>query len=445
MHTSVTVRQFYDKGLSHSSYAVLGEQKIILVDPARDPQPYLAFAAEHRATIVGVIETHPHADFVSAHLELQQLGATVYTSKLTGAGYPHVPFDDGDEIALGEAVLSAVNTPGHSPDSICIVLKERGRITAVFTGDTLFAGDVGRPDLRENTPGAGARKEELARAMYASTRNRLMTLPEEAKVFPSHGPGSLCGKHMSPELWSTIGTELRSNYALQPMDEDHFVQLIIAEQPFIPAYFGYDVELNKKGTLTLDQALGAVPRLSAKAAQPGTQIVDTRPAAVFRTGHAPHAINIPDGNAFETWLGTIVAPGDDFYLLAGDEKSADDILRKAAKIGYEQLTKGLLIGSEPGPVAEALPDQQQFKRAPQEYTIVDIRNESETRDKKIFAGALIIPLPELQRRVAEIPSDRPVVVHCAGGYRSAIGSSIISRYYPNLAVYDFGEAIAQYS
>ena len=231
------IQQFYDKGLAHASYAVVRTGKMIVIDPARDPQPYYDFAAQHNADITGVIETHPHADFISSHLEIHQAtNAVIYASKLTGAEYPHESFDDGDTIQLSDIKLKAINTPGHSPDSICILVEDdNGKEEALFTGDTLFVGDVGRPDLRENVGNITAKKEELARALYHSTRDRLMKLPHSVKVYPAHGPGSLCGKNMSPDLESTIGRELRENYALQLMSEPEFIKTIISDQPFIPS------------------------------------------------------------------------------------------------------------------------------------------------------------------------------------------------------------------
>src|SRR6201996_2624640 len=292
------IHQFYDKGLAHASYAVIRLGKMIVVDPARDPQPYYDFAELNNADIVGVIETHPHADFVSSHLEIHQTtGATIYVSKLLGAEYPHETFDDGDTIQLADIKLKALNTPGHSPDSICILLQdENGVDKAVFTGDTLFAGDVGRPDLRENAGNITAAKEELARQMYHSTREKLMRLPHHTVVYPAHGPGSLCGKSISPDLESTIGKELRENYALQSMDELTFVDMLTSDQPFMPKYFGYDVELNKKGALPIDISVASVPRLDRNTKlEKGVPVVDTRPQSEFSKSHLPCAVNIQDG------------------------------------------------------------------------------------------------------------------------------------------------------
>jgi glyoxylase-like metal-dependent hydrolase (beta-lactamase superfamily II)/rhodanese-related sulfurtransferase len=441
MENSTLIKQFFDKTLAHSSYAILGGREVILIDPGRDPSPYLAFASEQGAAITGVIETHPHADFISSHLEFSQRGAIAYASKLTAAEYPHRSFDNGDEIRIGNALLKAINTPGHSPDSISVLLEENGHPIAVFTGDTLFSGDVGRPDLRENTPGASAKKEELARAMFSSTRNKLMKLPDNTLVYPSHGPGSLCGKHISSRLWSTIGDERRDNYALQPMKADDFVNLITSGQPFIPSYFGYDVALNKKGAQPFEKSLSAVITVPVSEIEPQTLIVDTRAASEYRNSYLPNSINIPDGNPFETWLGTIIAPDEPFYLLSGSAGEATALLARTAKIGYEANVKAMVIENHPGKLSSPLLDISTFKKHTGRYTIIDVRNENESRDRKIFSNAIELPLPRLRDTINTIPREYPIVVHCAGGYRSAIGSSIISRSIPGHTVYDLGQAI----
>jgi hydroxyacylglutathione hydrolase len=440
------IHQFYDKGLAHGSYAVIRLGKMIVIDPARDPQPYYDFASFNNADIVGVIETHPHADFISSHLEIHlTTGATIYASKLLGAEYPHETFDDGDFIQLADIKLKALNTPGHSPDSICILVQdENGNDKAIFTGDTLFVGDVGRPDLRESVGNITAEKTELARQMYHSTREKLMTLPPNVVVYPAHGPGSLCGKNISPDLQSTIGRELRENYALKLMDELTFVKKLTADQPFMPKYFGYDVEINKQGAEPLDRSLASVPKINRNAQlQSGVLIVDSRPREEFRNGHLKGAINIQDGDRFETWLGSIAGPDESFYLIAATEASMDALIRKAAKIGYEKNIKAALLAPDSG--TEKLPeiDSTDYKFHPDHYTIVDVRNWGEVSEGKIFDHAITIPLPELRERLSEIPEDKPIVVHCAAGYRSAAATSIIAGKINSIPVYDLGEAVIE--
>ena len=441
----MNIHQFYDEGLAHASYAIWNDGQIALVDPARNPQQYLDFAERHNAKITAVIETHPHADFVSSHLELHRTtGATIFASHLVGAGYPHQPFDEGDQIKLGDLRLEAINTPGHSPDSICILLFDaQHNPHAVFTGDTLFVGDVGRPDLRERVGNITGKAAILARQLYRSTREKLMRLPANVIVYPAHGPGSLCGKHMGDARHSTIGEEVNHNYALQPMDEDAFVALIMKEQPFIPRYFEYDVMQNKAGAPPFQASIDAIP-FGIDHSDTGALVVDGRPQGLFQSGHVAGAINIPDGLRFETWLGSIVDPEETFYLLAEDDRQLRTLVEKVAKIGYEQQVKGMAV-SGGGAVVAAPFDGDHFSKNQQDYTIVDIRNSQEVADHPIFPNAVPIPLPELRSRATEIAMDKPIVVHCAGGYRSAIGSSIIAAALPNATVMDMGVRIHDFS
>jgi glyoxylase-like metal-dependent hydrolase (beta-lactamase superfamily II)/rhodanese-related sulfurtransferase len=438
------IHQFYDKGLAHASYAIIRTGKMVVIDPPRDPQPYYDFATLHEADIIGVIETHPHADFVSSHLEIHQTtGATIYVSKLTGSTYPHESFDDGDVIELDDIKLKAINTPGHSPDSICILLQnEHGHDAAIFTGDTLFVGDVGRPDLREDAGNITAKKEELAKQMYHSTRDKLMHLPKNVIVYPAHGPGSLCGKNMSADLQSTIGRELRENHALQLMDEFQFVKTLITDQPFVPKYFGHDVELNKIGAPSLQNSIDAIEK-SVSISDKNTVIIDTRPKADFRKGHIKGSINLQNGEKFETWLGSIISPNEKFYLIANTDNELDIMIKKTAKIGYEGYIKAALLTPDNANEKSADLDLSDFQINQGSYTIVDVRNWGEVNDGTLFTNPIIIPLPELRERISEIPTDKPIIVHCAAGYRSAAASSIIAAQIKSVLVYDLGEAILE--
>ncbi len=439
------VEQFYDKGLAHASYAIENNGDVAVVDPGRDPQPYINFAKAHNAKIVAVIETHPHADFVSSHMELHSLtGATIYASELIGADYPHEGFDEGDVIDLNGVTLHSMNTPGHSPDSISIVLKdEKGNEYAVFTGDTLFIGDVGRPDLREKAGNMRAQREDLARQMYHSTREKVMKLPEETLVYPAHGAGSLCGKNLSEDTVSSIGRELRENYALQPMSEDEFVDALLEGQPFIPKYFGFNVDINKSGAPSYEESVAAVPRPEEGSnPEPGVLVIDTRPEDQYKAGHLPGSINLMDGGKFETWLGSIVAPDETYYLIAENEKARESVIRKAAKIGYEKNIVGALL--PPGFMISQTPivDVKDFSANPDSYTIVDIRNVGEFEGGALFPQAINIPLSELRERASEIPAEKPILIHCAGGYRSAAGSSIVqAANVTEQPVYDLSEAV----
>ncbi|WP_118195779.1 MBL fold metallo-hydrolase [Albibacterium indicum] len=442
----MTIEQFYDKSLAHASYAILNNGEIILIDPARDPQIYYDFADKHKANIVGVIETHPHADFVSSHLEIHHTtGATIYVSELLGADYPHKSFDDGDRIELGDISLEAINTPGHSPDSISILLiDKKGKEHALFTGDTLFIGDVGRPDLRENVGNIRDKKEELAKKLYHSTREKMMTLPNDVIVYPAHGAGSLCGKNISTDLDSTIGREKKENYALQDMSEESFVDLILADQPWVPKYFQYNVALNKAGAESFEQSIHAATAFKRfDDLTDNVLIIDTRKAVDFRSGHHVNAINIPDSGKFETWLGSVVDPGESFYLVGYSEEHLHEMMKRVAKIGYEKSVNGL-IWEEFGKVEEKKFDQKGFDTNPDDFTVLDIRNDGEVASGKLFKQAITIPLPRLREAVDTLPVDKPIVVHCAGGLRSAIGASILSKQLKNVAVLDMGEHIKDY-
>lgn len=440
------VHQFYDEGLAHASYAVLSAGEIALIDPARNPEPYLDFASEHQAKVTAIIETHPHADFVSSHLELHQVtGAPIYTSRLVNAEYPHQPFNDGESIRCGSIRLEAIDTPGHSPDSICVLLVDaHGKPNAVFTGDTLFVGDVGRPDLREDAGKFTEKAIAFATSLYHSLHEKLATLPSGVTVYPAHGPGSLCGKNMGSDLHSTIGRETRENYALQPMEPDEFVTLILAEQPFVPKYFAYNVAVNKAGAAPFRSSIAAIPIIGDDQIPEAATVVDGRPQAAFKAGHHPGAINIPDGTKFETWLGSIIAPDESFYLLAANRDELATLLEKAAKIGYERHINGAVI-SNSGSVASPIFDVDAFKHNPQKYTIVDIRNQSERTERNSFPNAIHIPLHELRDRIRQVPTEKPIAVHCAGGYRSAIGSSILAAALDQSTVLDIGEHIETFN
>ncbi|HAI77362.1 MAG TPA: MBL fold metallo-hydrolase [Microscillaceae bacterium] len=441
------IEQFFDEGLAHSSYAILSDNQVALVDPARDPQPYYDFAAQHNASIVAVFETHPHADFVSSHFEIHQTtGATIYASKLLGAEYPHQSFDDDDAIQLGKIKLYARNTPGHSPDSITIfATNEQGKDYALFTGDTLFVGDVGRPDLRENVGNMTAKREELAKKMYQSTREIFLTIQEDLLVYPAHGAGSLCGKGLSTERYSSLHKEFKENYALQPMNEAQFVQTLLDGQPYIPKYFGYNVDLNKKGAPAFAASVKAVKRLPKDASlAENVLVVDARQPDAFKAGHLPQAINIPDGKKFETWLGSIVAPTERFYLIADSEQALNLLIAKAAKIGYEALIEAATVLPTTGLIQTALINLDEFIANPKQFNVLDVRNRDEVAADKPFSHSYNIPLTELRDRLGEVPADKALVVHCAAGYRSAVASSIVRQHFPQVRVLDLSEAIQQF-
>ncbi|WP_289030266.1 MBL fold metallo-hydrolase [uncultured Algoriphagus sp.] len=443
----MNIQQFYDEGLAHASYAILSEGKVALVDPGRNPQQYYDFTEANNAKIVAVIETHPHADFVSSHLEFHQNeDATIYVSKLVGAEYPHTGFDEGDSFQMGKVTFHSIHTPGHSPDSISILLKdENGKDHALFSGDTLFIGDVGRPDLREKAGNMKAQREELAKMMFHTVQDKLKPLADDVIVYPAHGAGSLCGKNLSDARQSTIGEQRATNWAFGDVDEQTFVSSLLEGQPHIPKYFGYDVDMNKKGAPAYQRSISQVSIWPAGSAIPeGALVIDSREQDMFRAGHVPGAINIMNGGKFETWLGSIVGPEEKFFLVADTEAELEILIFKAAKIGYEQLIKGAVVNPAGMTATGEEFDVEAFKMNPDAYTIVDIRSADEHINTPIFESSINIPLHELRERANEIPAEKPVLVHCAGGYRSAAGSSIVSGEMNNTEVLDFSEAIKDF-
>lgn len=441
------VEQFENKGLAHFSYTVMAGTKIIVIDPQRNPQIYYDYAKRNKATIIGVVETHPHADFVSSHLQMhKELQVPVYSSGFTNASYPATAVDDGDQIKLSDLVgLRVLYTPGHAPDHISVVLHERGKDIAVFSGDSLLIGDVGRPDLRDFSKDEKTQRKELAEMMYETVHQKFDKLSDNVILYPAHGAGSLCGKSIRKAAESTIGYEKRHNHALQIRTKAEFVSFLLNDQPFVPKYFPYNVGLNLKGAPDFDSSVAKVRRL------PGTfepeenaLIVDSRPASVFKNSYLDKAINIQEGGSFETWLGTIVGPESAFYLIGADEDALIGSIRKAASIGYETNIKGAFVyDSSKGEKFSSF-DTNGFNPEDNEYTYLDVRMPKEVMDVPVFPNNVNIPLQDLMDRISEIPSDKPVLVSCASGYRSAIASSIIKSKRPELSVYDLGAKVVDY-
>ena len=446
----MNIIQFEDKPLAHYSYAIISEQKIALVDPSRQVEQYYKLAEKHNAKIVAVFETHPHADFVSSHLQLhKETGADIYVSQLVSADYPHITFDDGDTFNLGQVTFTAINSPGHSPDSITIIAQDHADNYAMFSGDTLFIGDVGRPDLREKAGNMKAKREELAKQMYATITQKFNHLPDHTKVYPAHGAGSLCGKNMSKDASSTLGKERLENWAFKSMTEADFVAHILKDQPFIPSYFGYNVDINKKGAENLESSISKT-KFHFKVDTNITYdalIIDIRNQADYKKNHLAHSFNImaeSENDKFETWLGSIVKPEESFYVVLNSTEERETILNRIAKIGYETQLLGLMtLGNVKSEQSELL-NLDDFKQHQDQYTILDIRNKSEVDEGKIFKNALAIPLNQLREEKDKIPTDKPIVVHCAGGYRSAAGSSIVSNLTEQVSVYDLSDAVTNF-
>ena len=428
--------QFYLDCLSHASYLV-GDQTTghaVVVDPQRDVQQYIDRASELKLTITHVLETHFHADFLSGHLELAKAtGATICYGSAAKPQFPAHLLEDGERIVLGDVVIETRHTPGHTPESVSYVVFEHANDTApygVLTGDTLFIGDVGRPDLLVSV---GKTADELGHMLFASIQNKLLTLPDPTRVFPAHGAGSACGKNLSTETSSTMGEQRRDNYALQFTDADAFVAAVTEGQPDAPGYFIYDAVLNQKDRDTLDEhaeptRLSITQVIDARDA--GTQIVDTRESQLFATGHLRGSINVGLSGRYAEYAGSVISPKDDIVIITEPGLATEAKIR-LARIGYDRV-----IGWFPVDDLADVPSEvdrasrltaQEFSARRSEVPhlqLVDVRGEGEFMINHV-SHAINIPVAQLEKRMTELRSDVPTVVYCAGGYRSSIAASVL--------------------
>jgi hydroxyacylglutathione hydrolase len=436
-------KQFYLNCLAHASYLIGDEETrtAAVVDPRRDIAPYLEEAEQQGLQIRHVFLTHFHADFIAGHLELRdRVGATIYLGARARAEYGFTPLADGDSVEFGRVRLTALETPGHTAESISILVfdLERGPLHphAVLTGDTLFVGDVGRPDLRASLGWSAA---DLGRLLFESLHTKLMTLPDQTLVYPTHGAGSLCGRNISSDTFSTIGAERRSNYALQPMTQDAFVSVVTADQPDAPAYFTYDAVLNSKERPTLEAILKRVltplPLLRVLEMQrAGAQVLDVRDPVEFADGHLAGSINIGLGGQYATWAGTVLDASRAIVIVAEPGRE-EEAATRLGRIGFDSVA-GYLEGGMQS--LESRPDLlarterltagllAENLRLPAPPLVVDVRTPREWNTKHID-GSLNLPLNHLEERLQEIPRGRTVVVACAGGYRSSIAASLLQR------------------
>ncbi|MEQ1760873.1 MAG: MBL fold metallo-hydrolase [Vicinamibacterales bacterium] len=436
-------KQFYLGCLAHASYLIGDESSGVaaVVDPQRDIDKYLAFAADEHLRIEHVFLTHLHADFIAGHLEFRdRVGARIYLGAPAQPEYEAVPLSDGTTLELGTVRIRALATPGHTPESVSLevfdLTKSAEHPYAVLTGDTLFIGDVGRPDLLA-APGSSA--GELALLLYDSLRTKLLTLPDETLVYPAHGAGSLCGRALSQATVSTIGEQRRENYALQPMTRDAFVAMVTADQPDAPAYFAYDAMMNTREHPTLDQTLARESRALTleellKGQADGAQVLDTREPVEFAAAHLRGSVNVGLGGQYATWAGTILDRGRPIIVVAEPGAEGESALR-LGRIGFDHVV-GYLDGglrsadSRPDLIAvtdRLSPDVVQARLSGDPAPVMlDVRAPGE-RAQGAIAGSLHIPLNHLVERVGELPHDRPIIVHCAGGYRSSIAASLLQR------------------
>jgi len=435
------LKQFYLQCLAHASYMIVDEstKTAVVVDPQRDIDQYLNEARSHGWTIRYVFLTHFHADFLAGHLGLQKhTGAEICLGSKAQTDFPIESFKDGEVLEFGKVRIKVLETPGHTPEGISLVVydlsKSGDRPHCVLTGDTLFIGDVGRPDLMASV---GVTAEELGEQLYDSLRNKLLPLPDETLVYPAHGAGSMCGKNLSTETVSTLGKQRWENYALQPMTKKEFVGLVTADQPEAPAYFGYDAQMNREVQRTLEEVVNkSLNPLTLEAVlkhqQKGAQVLDVRKAVDYAGGHLRGSLNIGLAGKFATWVGSSMDPKIPIVLITepGTEQEA---VQRLGRIGFDQVAGYLdggmqalldrpdLIQKGKRISAQALAELLTTSHPPM---ILDVRGEKEWEAGHIDES-VNIPLPDLAEHVDQIPVNAPVVVHCASGYRSSAAMGIL--------------------
>jgi hydroxyacylglutathione hydrolase len=428
--------QFYLGCLAHASYMIGSEGEAAVIDPQRDVDLYLMSASENGLKIRYIFETHLHADFVSGHKELAaRTGAKIYIGAQAGATFPHIDVQEGFELQFGKCRVRVLETPGHTPESICLVvtdLEKSEKTWAVFTGDTLFIGDVGRPDLsKTHTP------VELAGMMFDSLHKKLLALSDDVLVYPAHGAGSLCGRNMRADRFSTIGTERLTNYALQIRTPEEFITQMTSNLPARPEYFAQDAELNREGAA----ALGELPELAALAApqvksmiEQGKIALDVRPPSEFAAGHVPGSINIGLSGQFASWAGALLGLDSRPVLIADSRERIEEARVRLARVGIEELAGYLQDGLEGWKLAglELVELSQVSVQSLKEHLhnprlqLVDVRRELEWQAAHLDSARLW-PLDRFKHELPRLDKDQPIAVHCKSGYRSAIACSFLLR------------------
>lgn len=437
------LKQYYLGCLAHASYLIADEDSktAAIVDPQRDVQQYLDDAEANGWTIKHVFLTHFHADFLAGHIELREkTGANIYLGAKAEAEYEFTPVKKDDVIEFGNVRLKILETPGHTPEGISILVydleTDDQKPHAVLTGDTLFIGDVGRPDLLASI---GVTADELAEMLYDSLMNKLVKLPDETLVYPAHGAGSLCGKNMSDETVSTIGEQKKYNYALQPMSKEDFMNIVLADQPDAPEYFVYDAIKNREERSSLEESmkksmnaltLEEVLRLRNQ----GHQVVDVRDGIDFDSGHLSGVLNIGLQGKYATWAGSLLNHDDPIIVIA-EQGGEEEAVMRLGRIGFDNVAGYLKDGVTALDAHPELTQSVERITAPalkekleagENLTVLDVRSPQE-RESGAVENSLNIPLNHLRERIDEVPKDKTVVVHCAGGYRSAIAGSILQQ------------------
>lgn len=428
------IQQLYTNCLAQAAYYIESEGEVAIIDPLRDYAAYIDMAAQNGATIKYVFETHFHADFVSGHIDLaKQTGASIVYGPTTQTQYPVHVAKDGEELKVGKLTIQVLHTPGHTPESSCYLLKdEQGKDYCVFTGDTLFVGDVGRPDLLDGV----MTKEELAGMMYDSLRDKLMPLANEVIVYPAHGAGSACGKNIGKETFSTIGEQKARNYALQPMTKEQFIATVTDGIAPAPAYFFKDAKLNKQGYAPVEDVLSkGLTALSvnevAEQIKQGITIIDTRIPDVFEQGFIPGALNFGLNGQYAIWAATLLDITTPLLIVAETGKEKESIER-LTRVGFDQIIGYLEGGFEAWKAADKRwdmvisVDEEEFELDAKhtDITILDVRKPGEFKDAHL-TKAVHFSLDRIAQDYGQLNKDEEYLIHCAGGYRSMIATSYL--------------------
>jgi glyoxylase-like metal-dependent hydrolase (beta-lactamase superfamily II)/rhodanese-related sulfurtransferase len=424
-------KQFYLGCLAHASYYIGSEGEAAIIDPQRDIQQYLNEAEANGQKIKYVIETHSHADFVSGHLELaEKTGAEIIYGQRANTQFPTLKVKDGDELTVGKINLKFLETPGHTPEGITILAENTENAdepVKMFTGDTLFIGDVGRPDL---VGSKGFTAEQMASMLYDSLHEKILPLPDETEVYPAHGAGSLCGKSLSKETWSTLGNQKQFNYALQPMSKEEFVKIVAADQPEVPAYFPVSASQNLKGSPALEKLLKPVAFSTEEIEKFDGVLVDVRQNTEYGAKHIPNALNIGLGGQFASWAGTLIPIGTPLAIVADTQEQVDEAFMRLARVGHETV-KGFILmkdfTGETKTVEQVSVEEVQSLTETEKYLqFVDVRRVAEHANGHAVR-TFNMPLDILSREIDKLDPNAPTYVICQSGYRSSLGTSILEN------------------
>ncbi len=421
-------KQFYLGCLAHASYYIGSEGEAAIVDPQRDVEQYLTEAETNNQKIKYIIETHLHADFVSGHIELaRKTGAKIVFGAEANAEFEHTAVKGGDVLAVGNIKLKILETPGHTPEGISIVIETSGEPKKVLTGDTLFIGDVGRPDL---VGSKGFTATEMAGFLYDSLHEKILQLPDDTEVYPAHGAGSLCGKNMSKETWSTVGEQRKLNYALQPMAKDEFVRMMTENLTEAPAYFPKSVAKNLAGARSLEE-LSKPKKMSAQAVKDFSGVIlDVRSADEYGAGHIPNSLNIGLGGQFATWAGTLIEMETPIVIVADAEEKVTEAVMRLARVGIESVAGFLLIDDWTFATAQieqvSVEEINRRLKETNELQFIDVRRTVEYENGHA-PQTVNLTLSNLEKLTDNLDASRPIYVICQGGYRSSAGTSILER------------------